>query len=280
MGSRWGEPGGGEGPRGRAESHGQAEEHVQSALRSGGKDARGSLLGSPPKQIPKGRPSLPPGGPSSDLLPPSGEDDDTRREKGAPEIARQFRTRSRSPGQEGEPGGLALLSSSSEAHAAPPGPRRTLRGAFLGESERDSGGLVAAGVGSSWTNRERGRRVRRADGQEEEEEAAAGTPAGGEQATTLRPGSNQPGPARRGQQRAIVRHGAPLSPRGLGRAEPIPPRIFVLYLALAGTCLVLLILPLEGQPSPLVPPALHVTLPQKLVAAYVLGLLTMAFLRS
>ncbi|XP_077773928.1 motile sperm domain-containing protein 3 [Podarcis muralis] len=144
--------------------------------------------------------------------------------------------------------------------------------------ERESPAHQGAGIGSSWTNRERGGRSRRADGQEEE--AAAGTPAGGDQATTLRPGSNQPGPARRGQQRAVVRHGAPLSPRGLGRAEPIPPRIFVLYLALAGSCLVLLMLPLEGQPSPLVPPALHVTLPQKLVAAYVLGLLTMAFLRS
>ncbi|XP_033026090.1 motile sperm domain-containing protein 3 [Lacerta agilis] len=145
--------------------------------------------------------------------------------------------------------------------------------------ERDSPAHQGAGAGSTWTNRERGGRGRRADGQPEEE-VAAGTSAGGEQATTLRPGSSQPGPARRGQQRAVIRHGAPLSPQGLGRAEPIPPRIFVLYLALGSTCLVLLMLPLEGQPSPLVPPALHVTLPQKLVAAYVLGLLTMAFLRS
>ncbi|XP_053115534.1 motile sperm domain-containing protein 3 isoform X3 [Hemicordylus capensis] len=59
-----------------------------------------------------------------------------------------------------------------------------------------------------------------------------------------------------------------------------PPRPLLLYLAMAAACLGVLMLPLQGQPSELLPSILHVTPPQKLVAAYILGLLTAAFLQS
>ncbi|XP_062993308.1 motile sperm domain-containing protein 3 [Elgaria multicarinata webbii] len=96
-------------------------------------------------------------------------------------------------------------------------------------------------------------------------------------------GSARPGPAQGGQlpPRAVAQHQARLVPLPPGRGAPsIPPRLFILYLAVAAVCLGLLMLPLQGQPSPLLPSAFRITLPQKLVAAYVLGLLTMVFLRS
>ncbi|XP_042333249.1 motile sperm domain-containing protein 3 [Sceloporus undulatus] len=88
-----------------------------------------------------------------------------------------------------------------------------------------------------------------------------------------------PGP-RRGRRGG--RQPVQLLRRGLqdGAGRALPQRLFVLYLAVAAICLGLLMLPLEGQPSRILPTTLHASLPQKLVAAYVLGLLTMAFLQG
>ncbi|XP_038624172.1 motile sperm domain-containing protein 3, partial [Tachyglossus aculeatus] len=79
---------------------------------------------------------------------------------------------------------------------------------------------------------------------------------------------------------------APLRSRTLrsrsGRQGPLlslAPRVFLLYLLTGLTCVAFLLLPLQGDAHPALPRALHVSLGQKLVAAYVLGLLTMAFLQ-
>ncbi|XP_067883499.1 motile sperm domain-containing protein 1-like [Heterodontus francisci] len=55
--------------------------------------------------------------------------------------------------------------------------------------------------------------------------------------------------------------------------------VFALCVMLGITCIVFLMLPLVGQSSQLIPAYLHLTVTQKLVAAYVLGLVTMALLQ-
>ncbi|XP_030043659.1 motile sperm domain-containing protein 1 [Microcaecilia unicolor] len=65
-----------------------------------------------------------------------------------------------------------------------------------------------------------------------------------------------------------------------GSSRPLSPGILALHICVGAVCLCLLILPLQGEPSLLVPESLHVSVIQKLVAAYVLGLLTMAFLQG
>lgn len=62
------------------------------------------------------------------------------------------------------------------------------------------------------------------------------------------------------------------------RGYSSPPLALVLLVALI--CITVLMLPLQGDSSTLVPKYLHVTVIQKLVAAYVLGLLTMVFLQG
>ncbi|XP_023653438.2 motile sperm domain-containing protein 1-like isoform X1 [Paramormyrops kingsleyae] len=55
--------------------------------------------------------------------------------------------------------------------------------------------------------------------------------------------------------------------------------LFALYVVISLVCLAFLMLPLHNESSTLVPTVMHVTVMQKLVCAYVLGLLTMVFLR-
>ncbi|KAJ8281904.1 hypothetical protein COCON_G00044230 [Conger conger] len=55
--------------------------------------------------------------------------------------------------------------------------------------------------------------------------------------------------------------------------------LFALYIVVGLVCITCLMLPLHSEPSPLVPLHIHVTVMQKLVCAYILGLLTMVFLR-
>ncbi|KAJ8255027.1 hypothetical protein GJAV_G00200140 [Gymnothorax javanicus] len=57
------------------------------------------------------------------------------------------------------------------------------------------------------------------------------------------------------------------------------PSLFALYIIIGLVCITVLMLPLHSEPSPLVPAHIHVTVMQKLVCAYILGLLTMVFLR-
>ncbi|KAM4747390.1 motile sperm domain-containing protein 1-like [Rhinophrynus dorsalis] len=68
-----------------------------------------------------------------------------------------------------------------------------------------------------------------------------------------------------------VRHGFP---------RPLSPWLFGLYVLVGLVSLVVLIFPLHGDPQSLLPENLRVSIVQKLVAAYVLGLLTMVFLQG
>lgn len=68
-----------------------------------------------------------------------------------------------------------------------------------------------------------------------------------------------------------VRHGVP---------RPLSPGLFGLYILVGLVSLVVLMLPLHGDPRSFLHENLHVSVIQKLVAAYVLGLLTMVFLQS
>ncbi|KAM5170031.1 motile sperm domain-containing protein 1-like [Mantella aurantiaca] len=68
-----------------------------------------------------------------------------------------------------------------------------------------------------------------------------------------------------------VRHGVP---------RPLSPGLFGLYTLVGLVSLVVLMLPLHGDPRSFLHENLHVSVVQKLVAAYVLGLLTMVFLQS
>ncbi|KAM4677393.1 motile sperm domain-containing protein 1-like [Discoglossus pictus] len=68
-----------------------------------------------------------------------------------------------------------------------------------------------------------------------------------------------------------VRHGFP---------RPLSPGLFSLYILVGLVALVVLMLPLHGDPRSLLHENLHVSVIQKLVAAYVLGLLTMVFLQG
>ncbi|XP_028653984.1 motile sperm domain-containing protein 1-like [Erpetoichthys calabaricus] len=70
---------------------------------------------------------------------------------------------------------------------------------------------------------------------------------------------------------------AHMLPPQQGRAPS--PAFFVLYVMVGLTCVTVLMLPLHEEKSTLVPQYLHVTVMQKLVCAYILGLLTMVFLR-
>ncbi|MBN3318846.1 MSPD1 protein, partial [Atractosteus spatula] len=54
-----------------------------------------------------------------------------------------------------------------------------------------------------------------------------------------------------------------------GRAPA--PGLFVLYVLVGMVCVAFLMLPLHGEPSTLVPPAVRATVMQKLVCAYILG---------
>ncbi|XP_030631880.1 motile sperm domain-containing protein 1-like [Chanos chanos] len=53
---------------------------------------------------------------------------------------------------------------------------------------------------------------------------------------------------------------------------------FLMYVVVGLVCVAVQMLPLQSEPSPMVPSLAHVTIVQKLVCAYVLGLLTMEFL--
>ncbi|KAJ8338125.1 hypothetical protein SKAU_G00370910 [Synaphobranchus kaupii] len=72
---------------------------------------------------------------------------------------------------------------------------------------------------------------------------------------------------------------AMLPPGGLNPGRGRDPALFALYVAVGLACVTFLMLPLHNEPSPLVPAHIHVTVMQKLVCAYILGLLTMVFLR-
>ncbi|KAM6959712.1 motile sperm domain-containing protein 1-like [Tautogolabrus adspersus] len=54
---------------------------------------------------------------------------------------------------------------------------------------------------------------------------------------------------------------------------------WVVCVSVAALCVAVLMLPLHTESSPVVPRCLHVSVNQKLVCAYILGLLTMVFLR-
>ncbi|KAI1898757.1 hypothetical protein AGOR_G00075660 [Albula goreensis] len=72
---------------------------------------------------------------------------------------------------------------------------------------------------------------------------------------------------------------AMLSPGDLNPGRGRDPSLFALYIIVGLVCITFLMLPLHNEPSTLVPVHIHVTVMQKLVCAYVLGLLTMVFLR-
>ncbi|XP_053574331.1 motile sperm domain-containing protein 1 isoform X2 [Bombina bombina] len=65
-----------------------------------------------------------------------------------------------------------------------------------------------------------------------------------------------------------------------GFPRPISSGLFSLYILVGLVSLVVLMLPLHGDPRSLLHENLHVSIIQKLVAAYVLGLLTMVFLQG
>lgn len=62
--------------------------------------------------------------------------------------------------------------------------------------------------------------------------------------------------------------------------RPLSTALFTLYILVGMVCMAFLMLPLHGEMSTLVPENFHVTIIQKLVSAYVLGLLTMVFLHG
>nr|DBA29750.1 TPA: hypothetical protein GDO54_005810 [Pyxicephalus adspersus] len=68
-----------------------------------------------------------------------------------------------------------------------------------------------------------------------------------------------------------MRHGGP---------RPLSPGLFGLYILVGLVSLVVLMLPSHGDPQSFLHENLHVSVIQKLVAAYVLGLLTMVFVQS
>ncbi|XP_064185090.1 motile sperm domain-containing protein 1-like [Anguilla rostrata] len=72
---------------------------------------------------------------------------------------------------------------------------------------------------------------------------------------------------------------ATLPPGVLSPDRGRDPSLFALYVIVGLACITVLMLPLHSEPSPLVPVHIHVTVMQKLVCAYILGLLTMVFLR-
>ncbi|KAM4037184.1 motile sperm domain-containing protein 3 [Anomaloglossus baeobatrachus] len=65
-----------------------------------------------------------------------------------------------------------------------------------------------------------------------------------------------------------------------GVSRPLSPGLFSLYVLVGLIALLVLMLPLHGDPRSLLSENLHVSVIQKLVAAYVLGLLTMVFLQA
>lgn len=65
-----------------------------------------------------------------------------------------------------------------------------------------------------------------------------------------------------------------------GLPRPLSPGLFSLYVLVGLMALLVLMLPLHGDPRSLLNENLHVSVVQKLVAAYVLGLLTMVFLQA
>ncbi|XP_063786798.1 motile sperm domain-containing protein 1-like [Pseudophryne corroboree] len=65
-----------------------------------------------------------------------------------------------------------------------------------------------------------------------------------------------------------------------GIPRPLSAGLFSLYVLVGLASLVVLMLPLHGDPHSLLHESLHVSVVQKLVAAYVLGLLTMVFLQG
>ncbi|KAG8535709.1 hypothetical protein GDO81_027915, partial [Engystomops pustulosus] len=65
-----------------------------------------------------------------------------------------------------------------------------------------------------------------------------------------------------------------------GVQRPLSPGLFSLYVLVGLIALLVLMLPLHGDPRSLLHENLHVSVVQKLVAAYVLGLLTMVFLQA
>ncbi|XP_008047147.1 motile sperm domain-containing protein 3 isoform X1 [Carlito syrichta] len=76
--------------------------------------------------------------------------------------------------------------------------------------------------------------------------------------------------------------GAPASdgPRFSDPHQPLAPSSFLLFLLTGIISVAFLLLPLQDELGSQLPQVLHVSLGQKLVAAYVLGLLTMVFLRT
>ncbi|XP_053318308.1 motile sperm domain-containing protein 1-like [Spea bombifrons] len=69
-------------------------------------------------------------------------------------------------------------------------------------------------------------------------------------------------------------------PTRQGFPRPLSPGLFGLYVLVGLASLLVLMLPLHGDPRSVLHENLHVSVVQKLVAAYVLGLLTMVFLQG
>ncbi|KAM9312413.1 motile sperm domain-containing protein 1-like [Gastrophryne carolinensis] len=65
-----------------------------------------------------------------------------------------------------------------------------------------------------------------------------------------------------------------------GLPRPLSSSLFLLYVLVGLVSMVVLMLPLHGDPRSFLHENLHVSVVQKLVAAYVLGLLTMVFLQG
>ncbi|KAL0970773.1 hypothetical protein UPYG_G00247200 [Umbra pygmaea] len=85
---------------------------------------------------------------------------------------------------------------------------------------------------------------------------------------------NRPTPSRQPHTPSLPR----LSYFTTSNAARSPLQLAVLVV-IGVVCVTLLMLPFHSEPNPLVPSYAHVTITQKLVCAYTLGLLTMAFLR-
>ncbi|XP_029436222.1 motile sperm domain-containing protein 1-like [Rhinatrema bivittatum] len=90
----------------------------------------------------------------------------------------------------------------------------------------------------------------------------------------------EPSPVERRREAPANWHPSHIVSLQRGPSRPLSPGILALHVCVGAVCLCLLMLPLQGEPSLLVPESLHVSVIQKLVAAYVLGLLTMVFLQG
>ncbi|XP_078526749.1 motile sperm domain-containing protein 3 [Lissotriton helveticus] len=98
----------------------------------------------------------------------------------------------------------------------------------------------------------------------------------------LHPTKREQGPTVQGRplRDSIPWHPPHILPVQQTPVRPLSPALFTLYILVGIACMAFLMLPLQGEMSTLVPENFHVTVIQKLVSAYVLGLLTMVFLQG